>query len=88
MYDDIFEFKVNDTTTLKCRRLTVKEIHDAQEYLTLAGDERLWTLVRSHVTSEDFDPTLLSLPQMTALVKELCGVPDGNPLSDFIGLFL
>ena len=35
---------------------------------------------------KEIDPSGLSLPQMQRIVSEIVGIPEGNRLSDFIGL--
>ena len=89
-----------DTTTLligdvkiKVRRLTLREIREARsdfsEGKDAFGDEAV-KLVKSHCrivsTGEPVAPEDLSLPQMRQILNELVGIPEGSPISDFIGL--
>ena len=78
--------------TLKVRRMTVAEIRAArvrwQGGKELIDDE-YDRIIREHVETVDgkeIDPSGLSLPQMQRIVSEIVGIPEGNRLSDFIGL--
>ena len=78
--------------TLKVRRMTVAEIRTArvrwQGGKELIDDE-YDRIIREHVETADgkeIDPSSLSLPQMQRIVSEIVGIPEGNRLSDFIGL--
>lgn len=87
-----------DTTTVKVgdalvkvRRMTVREIRESRALFAEGKDcldEAYTRLIASHCTidGKPLDATELSLPQLTTLAKELAGVPEGSPLSDFIGL--
>lgn len=76
---------------VQVRRLTLAELHaarsDFSEGRDAFGDEAM-KLVKAHckIEGEEFDPGELSLPQMRKLLTELVGVPEGSPISDFIGL--
>ncbi len=77
---------------VRVKRLTVKELRDNRLIFAEGReclDEAYTRLIAEHCTTADgkpVDASALSLPQLTKLAKELAGVPDGNPLSDFIGL--
>ena len=74
------------------RRMTIKEIRDHRAIFAEGReclDETYTKLIAEHCTTADgkpLDATALSLPQLARIAKELAGVPEGNPLSDFIGL--
>ena len=54
-------------------------------------DDRFSKLIATHCKMADGKPVPvgeLSLPQLIKLCKEIAGVPEGSPLSDFIGLVL
>ena len=80
--------------TVTVRRLTVKELREKREIFAEGKeclDEAYTKLIAEHCRTSSgkaVDATQLSLPQLTTLAKELAGVPEGNPLSDFIGLLL
>ena len=91
MFWDKATVKIGDEQ-ITVQRLTVKELRDnclifaeGRECL----DEAYTRLIAEHCTTADGKPvdvSALSLPQLVKLAKELSGVPEGNPLSDFIGL--
>lgn len=74
------------------RRLTVKELRESREIFAEGKeclDEAYTRLIAEHCTTADDKPINaeeLSLAQLSKLAKELAGVPEGSPLSDFIGL--
>ena len=74
------------------KRLTVKELRESREIFAEGKeclDEAYTRLIAEHCRTADgkpIDAAELSLPQLQKLAKELAGVPDGSPLSDFIGL--
>jgi len=74
------------------RRLTVKELRESREIFAEGKeclDEAYTRLIAEHCKTADgkpIDAAELSLPQLQKLAKELAGVPEGSPLSDFIGL--
>jgi hypothetical protein len=74
------------------RRLTVKELRESREIFAEGKeclDEAYTRLIAEHCSTADgkpIDAAELSLPQLQKLAKELAGVPEGSPLSDFIGL--
>ena len=78
--------------TVKVRRLTVKELRESRAVFatgTECLDEAYTRLIAEHCRTADgkgVDAAELSLPQLQKLAKELAGVPEGSPLSDFIGL--
>lgn len=77
---------------LKVKRLTLKEIRETHALFSASGatfDDDCQRLIKSHVTDLDgkeIDPEELSLAQVRELMRELTGIPEGSPLSDFIGL--
>ena len=92
MFTDFTTLRVGDVT-VKVRRLTLREIREARsdfsEGKDAFGDEAV-KLVQSHCTIAGSDdpvkPEDLSLPQMRLILNELVGIPEGSPISDFIGL--
>ena len=74
------------------KRLTVKELRESRAVFatgTECLDEAYTRLIAEHCKAADgkpIDAAELSLPQLQKLAKELAGVPEGSPLSDFIGL--
>lgn len=88
---DVITVKLGDET-VTVRRLTVREIRESREIFAQGAeclDEAYVRLVAEHCTTSDgkpLDATELSLPQLVKLAKEMAGVPEGSPLSDFIGL--
>lgn len=77
---------------LKVKRLTLKEIRETHALFSSSGatfDDDCQRLIKSHVTDlagKEIDPEELSLAQVRELMRELTGIPEGSPLSDFIGL--
>lgn len=91
MFGDHAQLKIAGVE-LKVRRMTVAEIRAArvrwQGGKELIDDE-YDRIIREHVETADgkeIDPSGLSLPQMQRIVSEIVGIPEGNRLSDFIGL--
>ena len=91
MFGDHAQLKIAGVE-LKVRRMTVAEIRAArvrwQGGKELIDDE-YDRIIREHVETADgkeIDPSSLSLPQMQRIVSEIVGIPEGNRLSDFIGL--
>lgn len=91
MFGDHAQLKIAGVE-LKVRRMTVAEIRAArvrwQGGKELIDDE-YDRIIREHVETADgkeIDPSDLSLPQMQRIVSEIVGIPEGNRLSDFIGL--
>jgi hypothetical protein len=91
MFGDHAQLKIAGVE-LKVRRMTVAEIRAArvrwQGGKELIDDE-YDRIIREHVETADgkeIDPSNLSLPQMQRIVSEIVGIPEGNRLSDFIGL--
>lgn len=74
------------------RRMTVKELRESREIFAEGKeclDEAYTRLIAEHCKTSDgkpIDAGELSLVQLQKLAKELAGVPEGSPLSDFIGL--
>ena len=74
------------------KRLTVKELRESREIFAEGKeclDEAYTRLIAEHCKTADgkpIDAAELTLPQLQKLAKELAGVPEGSPLSDFIGL--
>lgn len=91
MFCDYAKVKIGDET-ITVKRLTVKEIRENRAIFAEGReclDEAYTRLVADHCTTADGEPVdaaSLSLPQLTLLAKELAGVPESSPLSDFIGL--
>lgn len=83
-----------DGVAVTVTRLTVKEIRENRAIFAEGReclDEAYTKLVADHCKTADGEPVdaaALSLPQLTKLAKEMAGVPEGSPLSDFIGLLL
>lgn len=90
-----------DTTTVKLgdeqvriKRLTVGELRESRTLFAEGKeclDEAYTRMVEAHCTTADgrpVDAAALSLPQLQTLAREMAGVPEGSPLSDFIGLLL
>ena len=91
MFGDHAQLKIAGVE-LKVRRMTVAEIRAAR-VRGLGGkeliDDEYDRIIREHVETADgkeIDPSDLSLPQMQRIVSEIVGIPEGNRLSDFIGL--
>lgn len=90
-FADIVTLKLGETQ-LKVKRLTLKEIKETHALFSSSGatfDDDCQRLIRSHVTDSEgkaIDPEELSLAQVRELMRELTGIPEGSPLSDFIGL--
>ena len=90
-FSDIVTLKLGETQ-LKVKRLTLKEIRETHALFSSSGatfDDDCQRLIKSHVTDLDgkeIDPEELSLAQVRELMRELTGIPEGSPLSDFIGL--
>lgn len=88
---DTITVKLGDVS-VKVTRMTVKEIRESRALFAEGReclDEAYTKLIAEHCTDADGNPidaTELSLPQLAKLAKELAGVPEGSPLSDFIGL--
>lgn len=91
MFCDTATVKIGDVT-VKVKRLTVAELRKSREIFAEGKeclDEAYTRLIAEHCTLKDGAPVNtdeLSLVQLQTLAKELAGVPDGSPLSDFIGL--
>ena len=92
MFTDTTTIKVGEHL-IKINRLTLREIREAHADFTQGneafGDEAV-KLVNDHCSLADsgkpIDPEQLSLPQMRKILNELVGIPEGSPISDFIGL--
>ena len=90
MFCDVVDVKLGDVT-VKVQRLTVAELRKSREIFAegreCLGDAYI-KLIAEHckIDERPVDATELSLPQLQKLAKELAGVPEGSPLSDFIGL--
>ena len=93
MFCDKTQVKIGDET-VTVQRLTVSELRTSREIFAEGKeclDEAYSKLIAEHCTTADgkpVDANALSLPQLQKLAKELAGVPEGSPLSDFIGLLL
>lgn len=93
MFCDNVSVKLGDET-VHVKRLTVGELRKSREIFAQGKeclDESYTRMIAEHCTTSDgkpLDATLLSMPQLQKLAKELAGVPDDSPLSDFIGLLL
>ena len=91
MFCDSVQIKLGDET-VTVKRLTVAELRKSREIFAEGKeciDEAYTKLISDHCTTADgkpVDATQLSLPQLQTLAKELAGVPEESPLSDFIGL--
>lgn len=90
MFADFFTLKLGDTT-VKGRRLSLKEIQESRAQLlggTLDGDKCV-ELISKHVTldnGEKFDPHDLTPGQLRKVVAELILPEEGRGIADFIGL--
>lgn len=93
MFCDIVQVKLGDET-VTVKRLTVAELRESRKLFEGSGecaDDEYVKLVAEHCTGADgkpIDAAALSLPQLRKIAKELVGLPDGSPISDFIGLLL
>ena len=91
MFCDKVKVKLGDAT-ITVTRLTIKEIRESRALFAEGReclDEAYTKLIAEHCTTDDgkpVDTSALSLPQLAELAKEMAGVPEGSPLSDFIGL--
>lgn len=91
MFCDTTTVKIGDET-IAVRRLTVKELRQSREIFAEGKeclDEAYTRLVAEHCKTADgksVNAEELSLRQLQTLAKELAGLPEGSPLSDFIGL--
>ena len=91
MFCDTATVKIGDET-ITVRRMTVKEIRENRAIFAEGReclDEAYTRLIAEHCKTADgkpVDASSLSLPQLAELAKELAGVPEKSPLSDFIGL--
>ena len=91
MFCDRVTVKLGDATFI-VTRLTIKEIRENRAIFAEGReclDEAYTRLVADHCKTADGEPVDaadLSLPQLARLAKEMAGVPEGSPLSDFIGL--
>lgn len=81
-----------DGVKVTVKRLTVKELRESREIFAEGKeclDEAYTRLISDHCQTADgksINAEELSLVQLAKLAKELAGVPEGSPLSDFIGL--
>ncbi len=81
-----------DGVKVTVTRMTVKELRESREIFAEGKeclDEAYTQLIAEHCTTADgksVNAEELSLRQLQTLAKELAGVPEGSPLSDFIGL--
>ena len=93
MFCDTAKVRLGDETII-VQRMTVDEIRKSRELFAEGReclDEAYTKLISEHCKTADGAPVdagALSLPQLAQLAKELAGVPEGSPLSDFIGLLL
>ena len=93
MFCDTVKVRLGDETII-VQRMTVDEIRKSRELFAEGReclDEAYTKLISEHCKTADGAPVdagALSLPQLAQLAKELAGVPEGSPLSDFIGLLL
>ena len=91
MFCDEVEVDIGGEKVL-VKRLTVKELRENRAIFAEGKeclDEAYTKLIAEHCKAADGEPidaAELSLPQLQQLAKELAGVPEGSPLSDFIGL--
>ncbi len=91
MFCDEIKVKIGDET-ITVKRMTVKELRESREIFAEGKeclDDAYTRLIAEHCTTADGKPVNaeeLSLRQLQTLAKELAGVPEGSPLSDFIGL--
>jgi hypothetical protein len=91
MFCDKVQVEIGDET-VTVTRLTVKELRENRAIFA-EGKECLEDayarLIAEHCKTADgksVNAEELSLAQLAKLAKELAGVPEGSPLSDFIGL--
>lgn len=92
MFTDKTTLAIGDVR-INIRRMTIKEIREAHSDFVRDGewfgDEAL-KIVESHCTiagtGKSIDPAEFSLPQLRQIMTELVGIPEGSPISDFIGL--
>ena len=93
MFCDKVEVDIGGVKVL-VKRLTVKELRESREIFAEGKeclDEAYTKLIAEHCKTADGKPVNadeLSIRQLQTLAKELAGVPEGSPLSDFIGLLL
>ena len=93
MFCDVATVKIGDET-ITVKRMTVDEIRKSRALFAEGReclDDAYTKFIEEHCATADGKPVNageLSLPQLTQLAKELAGVPEGSPLSDFIGLLL
>ena len=93
MFCDKVEVDIGGVKVL-VKRLTVKELRESREIFAEGKeclDEAYTKLIAEHCKTVDGKPVNaeeLSIRQLQTLAKELAGVPEGSPLSDFIGLLL
>jgi hypothetical protein len=91
MFCDEIKVKIGDET-ITVKRMTVKELRESREIFAEGKeclDDAYTRLIAEHCKTADGKPVNaeeLSLRQLQTLAKELAGVPEGSPLSDFIGL--
>ena len=93
MFCDTTTVKIGDET-ITVKRLTVKELRESREIFAEGKeclDEAYTKLIAEHCTLAEgeggpVNAEELTLRQLQTLAKELAGVPEGSPLSDFIGL--
>ena len=91
MFCDKVQVKIGDET-VTVTRLTVQELRESREIFAEGKeclDEAYAKLIAEHCTTaagKSVNVEELSLRQLQTLAKELAGVPEGSPLSDFIGL--
>ena len=91
MFCDEVEVDIGGEKVL-VKRLTVKELRESRAVFatgTECLDEAYTRLIAEHCKTADgksVNAEELSLAQLAKLAKELAGVPEGSPLSDFIGL--
>lgn len=90
MFCDFADVKLG-STTVRVKRLTVAELRTSRELFAQGKEcleESYARLIAEHCTvdGKPVNPDELTLPQLRTLAKELAGVPEGSPLSDFIGL--
>lgn len=93
MFCDEVEVDIGGVKVL-VKRLTVKELRESRAVFatgTECLDETYTRLIAEHCTLAEgeggpVNAEELSLRQLQMLAKELAGVPEGSPLSDFIGL--
>lgn len=91
MFCDYATVRLGDEV-VRVKRLTIAEIRKSREIFAEGKEclEEAYTkMIAGHCTTPDgkpIDATALSMPQLQTLAKELAGVPEGSPISDFIGL--